>query len=573
MRLAVEGERRQREREFLAGRARERERQARRGEVEVPDERGTARAPHLHDRARAVARRLERAHRVGARVGIRPALRRPPARQDRKRRRVRETRLIARPVRRTVRERHGEREHRRRAAPLDAPHAVRVVGRVARRVQLHAVVARPQEHAVEGGRGLEDRRGGRLVGGGNRLVREEASKPRPRPHRHHVLVEIAVALAPLARREREAVLDVAVVRLAQPVAERIDGPPRHQAEARRRLPVAPPLEPGRIPFAHRRVEALAVEELVAPPAVGQLARRGLHEERRLGGPEQPLLQGRARGPVVAIREGGHELEARDGVVHHRLVRVAVHAVHVEEAQLVRDVALHVGGASAKPREDAQLLARGAEDGPVVGDGVARARLAAVGRLGDGPADVRPPGLRHRRRVDLRLLDGEEAEDDLLDGEVVPDAMRALPVPPRGLQGRRHLRAAGVHHRAEEGAVRRPPPMRDEDAEVRGEPREAVFEDALLLHPRVVGADVIRRVRPHRRLDEIEVFALRDARRRPARQGKAAQRTDHDKIPHGPHSPCRFDRGTAGGRMDIFERLSADGETVLDDRLSRRPRSS
>ncbi len=384
---------------------------------------------------------------------------------------------------------------------------------------------------MEGGRGLEDRRGGRFVGGGNRFVREEAAEPRPRTHRHHVLVEVAVPLAPLARREREAVLDVAVVRLAQPVAERIDGPARRQTEPRRRPHVAPPLEPGRIPFAHRRVEALAVEELVAPSAVGQLARRGLHEERRFGGLQQLFLQGRARGAVVAIREGGHELEARHGVVHHRLVRIPVHAVRVEEPQLVRDVALHVGGAAAEPREDTQLLARGAEDGPVVGDGIAGTRLAAVGRFGHGPADVRPPGLRHRRGEDLRLLDGEEAQDDLLDGEVVPHAVRALSVPPRGRQGRRHLRAAGVHHRAEERAVRRPPPMRHQYAEVRGEPGEAVFEDALLLHPRMVGADVLRRIRPHRRLDEIEVFALRDARRRTPHQRKAAQNARHEKMFH------------------------------------------
>ena len=153
----------------------------------------------------------------------------------------------------------------------------------------------------------------------------------------------------------------------------------------------------------------------------------------------------------------------------------------------------------------QLLARAREDGPVVGHGVVGARDAGVGGLRHHLGDVRAPGGRRLLREELRALHLVEAEDDLLDGEVVADAAAVARL------GRGHLPAAFVHHGLEERLVVRggASARRKEHAEVGGEAREAVLADAFRLNVLQVALHVRGRVGVHGHFHQVEVAGLRD----------------------------------------------------------------
>ena len=271
------------------------------------------------------------------------------------------------------------------------------------------------------GWGGDERRGlgvDGLVGVGDGLVREEVAQEGPGTHCDHVLVEVAVAFATVAGVARETVFDVMQGLGGGPVGEALDGAARGGAEALRRLHVALRLEPAGIPFAHGEVEAFVVQELVAASAEGDLAGGGLHEERRLGGLAELFLQEGARGAVVAVAEREHELKARHAVVDERLVGILVHAVRVEPPKLSGELALDERRIAAEARMAAQLLARAREDGPVLRDLGVRLGDAGVGGCRHDLGDVRAPGVCRLLREELRALHLVEAEDDLLDGEII-----------------------------------------------------------------------------------------------------------------------------------------------------------
>ena len=133
-------------------------------------------------------------------------------------------------------------------------------------------------------------------------------------------------------------------------------------------------------------------------------------------------------------------------------------------------------------------------------GVVRPRDARVCRLRDAAGDAGAPGVRRLLWENPRALHLVEAEDDLLDGEVVAHAA------PVARLGDRHLPAALVHHRLEERLVsrRHAPARREQNAQVGCEPWETMFLYALRLYVLKVALHVFGRVGVNGLFHKIEV---------------------------------------------------------------------
>ena len=311
---------------------------------------------------------------------------------------------------------------------------------------------------------------------------------------------MGVSLASVAAFRRVAVLDVPERLLFRPVMQGSDGAGGGRLEAGGHLQVPALFHPARIVFADGGIEGLVVQELVAASPIGNLSGRGLELEGEGGGFEQLLFDARLCRSVIAAIEGEHVLETGDQVVDHRLPRIHVHAVDVEETQLVLEILVRVGPVSADAGHDTGTFAGGTEDAPVPGGLVADRGPAAVDVIRLHAGQGAAPRIRLLLREDSGLFHGQDAATDLLDGEVVAylSEMR-IPLP-----GARQLPGADVHHVDEGVQVLRHPAMGDQDAEIRREAGIAVLLDAVGVNLLIIGADVFRGVGLDGVLHQVEI---------------------------------------------------------------------
>ena len=169
------------------------------------------------------------------------------------------------------------------------------------------------------------------------------------------------------------------------------------------------------------------------------------------------------------------------------MRIAVHAVAVEVAELIRHPVLDELRVAAKPVVDPCLFARRPEERPVVSNRIRKPepfrRLVASIRIDRG--EVRLPRGNPLRRKRPGLLERHNRRDEFADGELVSAGLR------------RHLpllraRTGDRQHALQQRFLLRQPSRRDEPSEIRRKPGEPVFlhPDRLglaniLLHPRVI----------------------------------------------------------------------------------------
>ena len=103
------------------------------------------------------------------------------------------------------------------------------------------------------------------------------------------------------------------------------------------------------------------------------------------------------------------------------------------------------------------------------------------------------------------IEADKGHDELLDAELVAARL-----------GRHHAgcgtATAHVHHPPQRLPHLRPPPPRDQDTQVRRQPREAVFLHPLLLDPVQISVKMLARIRRDRRIDRRKI-TVRLPRRR------------------------------------------------------------
>ncbi len=134
----------------------------------------------------------------------------------------------------------------------------------------------------------------------------------------------------------------------------------------------------------------------AAPAARQLAVWRLHEERRPRRALQPLAEAGGLRAGVPLLHQVERPQAREMVVGHRVVRVAVHSGRREVLGLARERRLDPRLAAAVPLAAAEVLARRRHQVPVV-QRPARGRLIRVHLLRHDGGQVALPAGRYRRR--------------------------------------------------------------------------------------------------------------------------------------------------------------------------------
>ena len=196
-----------------------------------------------------------------------------------------------------------------------------------------------------------------------------------------------------------------------------------------------------VPFAQSGKERVVVEKLVTPSAIGNFTTSGEKLECRLRTAIHQTLKLTLRRTVIAICENLGEQDARDEIVNHRLIRIAIHSVRIEPTNLVGYVLLDKIRIASHSVENPGLLAATTEHAPVPRlEKIDLLFALGVGNFRNDFLERCLPAIDSLLRECLALLHFGDSNDEFLDCKLV--SARA-----RRIRALRCVAATDVHHLA------------------------------------------------------------------------------------------------------------------------------
>ena len=384
----------------------------------------------------------------------------------------------------------------RRAAAVDATQPRRVIAWVGGGVELQKIVTVAGEDLVEVVRGRERQRGVIVLGGDlDAVVADEIGGVEEGGAGDHILVKIGVLLTAVFALEREGVFDVTDGRLVQPMLDVIERAAHTCLEACGKCHIARGGIPLCLVLEEDAKVRLVVEKLRRSTAVGDLARDRLHMERQKPRFFEVFLDLIIISAAIAKGQEDDKQTARDEVVDHRIVRVAVHSVLVKAEHLRGKLCLDDGGRVGKTDVVPHPLAHGGEARPVgIGQGGVACDHVVAG-IGIDGGKARLPRIDAVRGYDALALVRHNAKDDLLDRKIVGGAARG------------DLLTAKIHHLKKEREQIVTVAVGDENAEVGSEAGKAVLGQPRPLDLVKIADDVLVGVGTERLCHQLDVAAL------------------------------------------------------------------